>query len=37
VPPIVPQTPEEKQRYDRASQRRASRVMDRRYDQGQGE
>ncbi|HEY6109943.1 MAG TPA: acyl-CoA thioesterase [Gemmatimonadales bacterium] len=37
VPPIVPQTPEEKRRYERASQRRASRVMDRRYDQGRGE
>jgi acyl-CoA hydrolase len=37
VPPIVPQTPEEKRRYERASKRRANRVMDRRYDQGQGE
>lgn len=37
VPPIVPQTPEEKRRYERASQRRASRVMDRRYDEGRGE
>jgi acyl-CoA hydrolase len=37
VPPILPQTPEEKQRYDRAAKRRASRVMDRRYDQGRGE
>jgi acyl-CoA hydrolase len=37
VPPIEPQTEEEKQRYDRAAQRRASRVMDRRYDQGRGE
>jgi acyl-CoA hydrolase len=37
VPPILPQTAEEKQRYDRAAKRRASRVMDRRYDQGRGE
>jgi acyl-CoA hydrolase len=37
VPPIAPQTPEEKHRYERAAQRRASRVMDRRYDQGRGE
>jgi acyl-CoA hydrolase len=37
VPPIVPETPDEKRRYDRAAQRRASRVMDRRYDQGRGE
>jgi acyl-CoA hydrolase len=37
VPPIAPETPDEKRRYDRAAQRRASRVMDRRYDQGRGE
>ncbi len=37
VPPIVPETPDEKRRYDRAAQRRASRVMDRRYEQGRGE
>jgi acyl-CoA hydrolase len=37
VPPVVPGTPDEKRRYDRAAQRRASRVMDRRYDQGRGE
>ncbi len=37
VPPIVPETPDEKRRYDRAAQRRAARVMDRRYDQGRGE
>ena len=37
VPPIVPETPDEKRRYDRAAQRRATRVMDRRYDQGRGE
>lgn len=37
VPPIVPETPDEKRRYERAAQRRASRVMDRRYDQGRGE
>lgn len=37
VPSIVPETPDEKRRYERAAQRRASRVMDRRYDQGRGE
>ncbi len=37
VPPVVPETPDEKRRYDRAAQRRASRVMDRRYAQGRGE
>ncbi len=37
VPPIIPETADEKRRYDRAAQRRASRVMDRRYDQGRGE
>ena len=37
VPPILPETPDERRRYDRAAQRRVSRVMDRRYDQGQGE
>lgn len=37
VPPIVPQTAEEKHRYERAAQRRAARMMERRYDQGQGE
>jgi len=37
VPPIVPETPDEKRRYERAAKRRASRVMDRRYDQGRGE
>jgi len=37
VPPVVPGTPDEKRRYDRAAQRRASRVMDRRYEQGRGE
>ncbi len=37
VPPVVPETPDEKRRYDRAAKRRASRVMDRRYDQGRGE
>jgi acyl-CoA hydrolase len=37
VPPIVPQTPDEKRRYERAAQRRASRMMDRRYDEGRGE
>src|SRR3989442_14419756 len=37
VPPIIPETADEKRRYDRAAQRRASRVMERRYDQGRGE
>ena len=37
VPPVVPVTADEKRRYERAAQRRASRVMDRRYDQGRGE
>lgn len=37
VPPIEPETPDEKRRYDRAAKRRATRVMDRRYDQGRGE
>jgi len=37
VPPIVPETADEKRRYERAAKRRASRVMDRRYDQGRGE
>ncbi len=37
VPPVVPETHDEKRRYERAAQRRASRVMDRRYDQGRGE
>ena len=37
VPPIIPETADEKRRYDRAAQRRATRVMDRRFDQGRGE
>lgn len=37
VPPILPQTEDEKRRYDRAAKRRATRVMDRRYEQGRGE
>jgi len=37
VLPVVPETADEKRRYERAAQRRASRVMDRRYDQGRGE
>lgn len=37
VPPVVPKSADEKRRYERAAQRRASRVMDRRYDQGRGE
>lgn len=37
VPPVVPETADEKRRHDRAAQRRAARVMDRRFDQGRGE
>jgi acyl-CoA hydrolase len=37
VPKLVPETADEKRRYDRAAQRRASRTMDRRYEQGRGE
>lgn len=37
VPPVVPETPDEERRYQRAVERRAQRVMDRRYDQGRGE
>ena len=37
VPPIRPETPDEKRRYERAAKRRANRVMERRYDQGRGE
>ena len=37
VPGIVPETADEKRRYDRAAKRRANRVMERRYDQGRGE
>jgi acyl-CoA hydrolase len=37
VPPVVPETPDEKRRYDRAAKRRAERVMHRRYELGKGE
>ena len=37
VPPVVPETADEKRRHDRAAQRRASRVMERRFEQGRGE
>jgi len=37
VPPVLPETADEKRRHDRAAQRRAARVMERRYDQGRGE
>jgi acyl-CoA hydrolase len=37
VPPVEPETPDEKRRYNRAAKRRATRVMDRRYDSGAGE
>jgi len=37
VPKIVPESPEEQRRYERAAARRAQRVMERRYDQGRGE
>lgn len=37
VPPIMPESAEERRRYDRAAKRRATRVMDRRFDEGRGE
>jgi acyl-CoA hydrolase len=37
VPAVLPETADEKRRADRAAQRRANRVMERRYDQGRGE
>src|SRR2546430_13263199 len=37
VDSIVPETPDEKRRYDRAAKRRGERVMERRYEQGRGE
>ena len=37
VPAIVPESPEEQRRYERAAARRSQRVMERRYDQGRGE
>lgn len=37
VPQIVPETADEKRRYERAAKRRAARVMDRRYATGAGE
>lgn len=37
VPPIEPETPDEKRRYERAKQRRANRVMENRFAQGRGE
>jgi acyl-CoA hydrolase len=37
VAPVVPETADEKRRFDRAAKRRATRVMDRRYDTGAGE
>jgi acyl-CoA hydrolase len=37
VPPVEPETPDEKRRYNRAAKRRATRVMDRRYDSCGGE
>jgi len=37
VPPIVPETVDDKRRYERAAKRRAARVMERRYAQGHGE
>ncbi|MGH7529558.1 MAG: acyl-CoA thioesterase [Gemmatimonadales bacterium] len=37
VSQIVPETADEKRRYERAAKRRATRVMERRYDQGRGE
>jgi acyl-CoA hydrolase len=37
VPAVVPETADEKRRHDRAAQRRANRVMARRYEEGRGE
>lgn len=37
VPPVEPETPDEKRRYERAKQRRANRVMENRFAQGRGE
>jgi acyl-CoA hydrolase len=37
VPPIVPETDDEKRRYVRAQQRRTNRVMETRYEGGKGE
>jgi acyl-CoA hydrolase len=37
VPPIVPETDDEKRRYVRAQQRRTNRVMEMRYEGGKGE
>ena len=37
VPPIVPQTPDEKRRWDRAARRRADRVTAHRFESGKGE
>jgi acyl-CoA hydrolase len=37
VPPVEPETADEKRRHDRAAQRRANRVMARRYEEGRGE
>ncbi|MGH7673817.1 MAG: acyl-CoA thioesterase [Gemmatimonadales bacterium] len=37
VAAIVPETADEKRRYDRAAKRRAARVMELRYEQGRGE
>jgi acyl-CoA hydrolase len=37
VPPVVPETADEKRRYERAAARRAERVMGLRYERGRGE
>ena len=37
VPPIVPQTPDEKRRWDRAARRRQDRVTSHRFESGKGE
>ncbi|HXF96397.1 MAG TPA: acyl-CoA thioesterase [Gemmatimonadales bacterium] len=37
VPPIIPETADEKRRYERAQQRRTNRVMEMRYETGRGE
>lgn len=37
VPPVAPETPDEKRRYERAMHRRANRVTENRFNQGRGE
>ena len=37
VPPVIPETEDEKRRFERARKRRTNRVMERRYHEGRGE